>query len=219
MDPQVTGADQLDPSLTQSAGGAPEAENVEVKIEQQDPEEGVDYNKIYEGLQEQFNKAYSLSQTLFVTEKTQRQALNYYKRRKNALTDFLADLEASDDDIDMPLQINPQRIANLIALKPDLEPTLRPLLHIAAGTDPLLIALKPTYGVDLTTEELIPDLPNDDLDSVENNPQDTEMWTRRNYSHLVNSKFKPAEIRPKGVRDYFESPSLNSKRRKRPKEA
>lgn len=199
-------------------------EETEVKCEHDEllvhdeESEGVDYNKIYESLQEQFNKAYSLSQKLFVTEKTQRQTLYFYKRRNNALLDFLYELEGEEDNLETPLNIDQTRIANLINFKPELHAQLLPIMQMLTNTDPNQIRLKLNLSVDLATDELIPELPNDDLHTIETNPQDTEMWTRRNYSHLVISKFKPAEIRGKGVREYIDSPTLNNKRRKRAKE-
>lgn len=195
------------------AGYTPQPIKTEPKPVPLLPEE-VDYNKIYEGLQERFNKAYAISQKLFITEKTQRQTLYNYKRQNNAILDFLAQLEEVDDDLDQPLEIDHNRIANLISLNSDLHQKLAPLLQMASEP-PQNVQLGGSYNVELTVNEMIPELVCDELDTVEVNPQDTEMWTRRNYSHLVLSKFKPVEVRSKGVREYIDSASLNTKRRKK----
>lgn len=188
-------------------------------LEPQPPQElevDIDYNKIYEGLQERFNKVYSISQKLFVTEKTQRQTMYYYKRRNDALLDLLCELEdCGDEDLDTPTSFDHERIANIISEKPELGEILDPVLQIALGEDASNIKVKDSYNVDLAVNESIPDIVNDELDTVEVNPQDTEMWTRRNYAHLVISKFKPVEIRGKGVREYINSPTLNTKRKKK----
>lgn len=180
----------------------------------QEPE--IDYSKIYEGLQERFNKVYSISQKLFITEKTQRQTLYYYKRRNDALLDLLCELEESDnEETDELVPLSAERISHIISTKPELEHILKPVLSLAEGEDASRVQVKDSYNVDLVVNESIPDIVNDELDTVEINPQDTEMWTRRNYAHLVISKFKPVEIRGKGVREYINSPTLNTKRRKK----
>lgn len=190
-----------------------------VKTEVQAPElvqtqELVDYSKVYEELLAQFNQAYLMSQKMFITEKTQRQTLYYYKRRNNALLDFLAKLD-EDERIAATTDLDLQRINSVIAKKPELLETLTPLLQMASSLNHDDIQLKESYNVGLAVDEIIPELVGDELDIAEVNPQDTEMWTRRNYSHLVVSKFKPVEIRSKGVREYTEPPSLNNKRRKK----
>ncbi|OBA20820.1 hypothetical protein METBIDRAFT_88212 [Metschnikowia bicuspidata var. bicuspidata NRRL YB-4993] len=177
----------------------------------------IDHNLIYEQLQERFSRAYSLSQKLFVTEKTQRQALYHYKRRVNALLDVLQDMEGTESaDVDQPLEIDHSRLTLLITWRPELASTLNPVLQLAAGTDsPAQIPLKRSYAVNLVVEELIPEIANDELDAVEINPQNTEMWIRRNLLHLIMSKFTPAEVTPKGVREYLDPLPIGSKRKKR----
>lgn len=174
----------------------------------------VNYNKIYEQLQERFHKAYSLSQKLFITEKAQRQALYHSKRKNLALLEILRDVEKYEEAYDdLPLQIDSARIERLIEAKPFLKNTLEPLIRMGHHAPAATIELKPSYPVNLAVDEAIPEVENDELDSVELNPQETEMWNRRNFSHLVVSKFKPVEIRTKGVREYVDSPA-SSKRRK-----
>lgn len=185
----------------------------EVVVPEADGE--VDYNKIYDTLQEHFNKVYSVSQKLFVTEKTQRQTMYYYKRRNDAILDLLCELEGEDENVDIPVHLEPQRIADIISAKPELQNILEPALRIARGDDPATIKVKESYNVDLAVNESIPEIANDELDTVEINPQDTEMWTRRNYAHLVISKFKPVEIRGKGVREYIIPPTITTKRKKK----
>lgn len=182
--------------------------------ESQEPAEEIDYSKIYDDLQERFNKVYSISQKLFVTEKTQRQTLYYYKRRNDALLDLLSEME-DDSETDDPLSIDEDRISQIISAKPELAELLSPVSRIASGQDPASIKMKDSYNVNLAVVEAIPETVIDELDTVEVNPQDTEMWTRRNYAHLVLSKFKPVEIRGKGVREYINSPTLNNKRKKK----
>lgn len=176
-----------------------------------------DYNQIYELLQARFNKSYALSQKLFVTEKTQRQTLYHYKRRVNALLDVLRDIEGeSAANIDEPLNIDHDRLALLVTWQPELKECLQTALDISDGSmTPSQIPLKRSYGVNLAVDEMIPELPNDELDTIELNPQDTDMWIRRHFLHLVVSKFRPAEIRAKGVREYVDPLAFGARKKKR----
>lgn len=189
----------------------------EPKIEPSDSTEPdaadtTDYNKLYEDLQAQFHESYALSQKLFLTERAQRQTLYHYKRRVDALLDYIGDLEGRDPDFQQPM-VEENQLIDIINKKPHLKDTLAPLLEIITGPAPREVPLKQRYNVDLATEEMIPDIINDELDSAELNPQDTEMWVRRNYSYLVVSKFRPLDIRGKGVREYVDLPLLKKKRK------
>ncbi|GEQ70736.1 hypothetical protein JCM33374_g4415 [Metschnikowia sp. JCM 33374] len=175
----------------------------------------VDYNQIYEELQQRFNQSYAISQKLFIAEKTQRQTLYHYKRRLNALLDVLQDIEGDSTDIDEPLAIDTTRLSSIVAWRPELAQDLNPVLQMASDDLPSQIPLKRSYGVNLAVDEMIPEIPNDELDSIELNPHDTDMWTRRNFMHLVVSKFRPAEIRARGIKEYVDSSSLGSKRKRR----
>lgn len=170
----------------------------------------IDYNRVYADLQEKYHLAYSRSQKLFVTEKAQRKTLYHYKRRINAILDLLADSE--NETLPDP-GIDADRISAVIQKEPALEKHLSLVLKIAAGEDEKTIPLKPSSLIDLAVNEMIPELTNDELDTVEMNPQDTDMWTRRNFSNLVISKFRPAVVNAKGVRDYYEE-STNKRRRR-----
>lgn len=190
-----------------------ESEPSAVPEQQIDKFDESDYSKIYEDLQEKFNKAFALSQKLFITDKTQRQTLYYYKRRNDAILDFLTDVD--DDGIEQLFEIDNERLANLVAMSPDLAQILSPLQQISSNEAPETVLLKELIHADLPVYEMIPDTVNDELDTVEVNPQDTDMWIRRNYAHLVISKFKPLEIRGKGVREYVDAPNLGGKRKKK----
>lgn len=173
-----------------------------------------DYSKIYEELQEKFNKVFAVSQKLFITDKTQRQTLYYYKRRNDALLDFLAEVD-NQETANEPFEIDNDRLTNLISLAPNLAQILSPLQKLSSHEAPESIQLKELLHADLPVYEMVPDTVNDELDTVEVNPQDTDMWIRRNYAHLVISKFKPLDIRGKGVREYIDAPAVGAKRKKK----
>lgn len=177
----------------------------------------IDYSQIYDELMERFNKVYNESQVLHAAEKVQRQTLYQYKRRKNALIDFLRSFDDSSYEFlnDPSMDINEARIEGLMMFDPSLEKILLPILQIARDELAQDVPLDDSVGLSLIVDELIPELHYDELDAAELNPQDMEMWVRRNFSHLVVSKFKPADIRAKGVRDFIDSSSANIKRRKR----
>lgn len=174
-----------------------------------DLKEGRDYAKIFEKYQDRFNRAYAISKKLFITEKSQRQTLNYYHRRNNTLLDLLDKFEEDDNGHD-PFEINVARVANIIDLNPQLGQSLTPLLNFNDNQ-----TVKKSYKVNLLVGENVPELVNDDLDTIEQNPQDTDPWVRRNYSHLVKSKFKSIDVMSKGVKENAEAASLASKKRKK----
>lgn len=186
-------------------------------IEKQAIAESIDYYQVYDELMERFNKVYNESQVLHAAEKVQRQTLYQFKRRKNALIDFLRSFDDSSFELldDSPMEVDAARIESLITFEPSLQNTLLPILQIARDELAQDVSLDESAGLGLIVDELIPELQYDELDAAELNPQDMEMWVRRNFSHLVVSKFKPADIRAKGVRDYVDSSSANMKRRKR----
>lgn len=175
-----------------------------------------DYGKVYEELQLHFHEVYSLSHKLAVTEKAQRQTLYNYRRKIDALLDYMAEFEDRDEDpLDGPLAVDNKKIEDIISRRPELKNTLSPLLQISQDDSPADIKLKKSYNVNLTVDELIPDIPQDELDAVEVNPQETEMWVRRNYPHLVVSKFRPIEVRGKNVREFTDASSLAPKKKRR----
>lgn len=179
-----------------------------------------DYGKIYEDLQRQFFEVFALSQKLAVTEKAQRQTLYNYRRKIDALLDYSAELDGvEEENLDQPLVIDTEKINAIIQGNPKLGETLAPLLKIAENENPNEIEFKKSYAVNLAVDELIPDIRQDELDTVEVNPQETEMWVRRNYPHLVVSRFKPIEIRGKDVREYSDPlTQMNKKKRRTTKE-
>lgn len=192
----------------QDNGQIAEKDNHQEFVDGEEDPDSIDYNRLYEELQAQFHESYAISQKLFLTERTQRQALYYHKRRIDALLDYLGELEEDKEP-----EHDRNQILNIIQKKPHLEETLLPLLDIESGKPPSQIPLKQAYNIDLATEEMIPGIANDELDSAELNPQNTEMWVRRNYSYLVVSKFKPLDIRARGVREYLDVPLQKKKRR------
>lgn len=180
----------------------------EVEVDEADETE--DCAKLFEQYQERFNRAFAISQKLFITERAQRQTLKFYQRRNNALLDILTRVE------DTPSEefgaADATRIANLIDLNPKLKDSLEPLLHL----DDASATVKASYPVSMLLHELIPELISDDLDIIETNPQESESWVRRNIPNLVISKFSPIELKPTGAREVYEE--LTSKRRRRAKD-
>ncbi|KAM3126626.1 hypothetical protein CJJ07_002276 [Candidozyma auris] len=175
-----------------------------------------DYAKLYEDLQSRFNEVYAVSHKLAITERAQRQTLYHYRRKIDALLDYMAELkDYEEESLDTPLKLDTTKIENVIKRKPELSETLKPLLQMSNEDDPKDIKFKRSYNVNLTVDESIPEIQQDELDAVEVNPQETEMWVRRNYPHLVVSKFRPVEIRGKDVREFSDSQSSAPKKRRK----
>lgn len=181
-----------------------------------DVTELTDYSKLYDTLLNRFNTVYHQSQTLHMTNKMQRQALYHYKRRNNALLDFIRVFDdPTYDDLDVEsMPVDAARIESLVAFEPSLKVVLAPAVQIAKSVPASEIKLDHSFGANLAVDELIPELPYDELEAAEKNPQDIGIWSRRNFSHLVVSKFRPADVRARGVRDYASSDNLKRRRRK-----
>lgn len=185
--------------------------NAELNNQQKDTK---DYSKIFEKYQERFNKVYETSQQLFVSERAQRETLNYYQRRNNALLELLNQLEDNENTVEIDDILNDNdksRIENIIEMNPNLKTLLDPLLHLEKGN----VQLKRSYKINLFLQESIPELVNDDIDLIESNPQSSDTWIRRNHPNLVISKYKPIDLKPSGIRETLEAPiPLTKKKRK-----
>lgn len=174
-----------------------------------------DYAKLFEKYQDRFYRVYSVSQKLFQNEISQRQTLNFYQRRNNALIDLLDKFESKESITPATDQALPDedksRIENLIAMNPKLQKVLGPLLTI---DDPDQ-QFKETHKINLFVNEAIPDLINDDMSSFELNPQDIEPWVRRHYPNLVISKYKPLKISGNKFKETIDTGSTTATKRKR----
>lgn len=174
-----------------------------------------DYAKLFEKYQERFYKVYSVSQRLFQSEVSQRQALSFYQRRNNALIDLLDKFESKEPvppTTDQALaDSDKSRIENLITMNPRLKEVLTPLLAI----DDSQQQFKETHKINLLINEAIPDLINDDMGNFELNPQDIEPWVRRHYPNLVISKYKPLTISGNKFKETVDTGSTTTTKRKR----
>ena len=174
-----------------------------------------DYAKLFEKYQERFYKVYSVSQKIFQSEVSQRQALSFYQRRNNALIDLLDKFESKElvapSTDQAPADGVNSRIENLIAMNPRLLEVLTPLLSI---DDPKQ-QFKETHKINLLINEAIPDLINDDMGNFELNPQDIEPWVRRHYPNLVISKYKPLTISGNKFKETVDTGSTTTTKRKR----
>lgn len=187
--------------------------------------ESKDYSKIFKKYQEKFDKVYSISQKLFLTEKAQRQTFHYYHRRNNALIDLIEKFDAkhpresknvissSINNDEFISETDKSRIEKIIEINPRLKSTLTPLLSIDDSTKETIF--KNSYKINLILNESIPELINDDLDIIETNPQDSDNWVKRNYPHLVISKYKSIDLKIDGIKENFKSqPMINKRKRK-----
>lgn len=140
-----------------------------------------DISKVYTRLQEEFSHKYNHLFKLFQEEKLLRETLAFYKRRNNALLDILAEAEPTKNVLDEELIL---RVKNLVEMNPQLDALLeiQNLESLSKSTN---------VKLNLLLEESIAELPVDDTIHVEKNPEDIELWLRRNQPNLVSSKFQP----------------------------
>lgn len=153
-----------------------------------------DYTKLFQNYQDKFNKVHATSIELFDAEADQRQTLYYYQRRNNAILKLLQNQEA--EKLDNP-ELDLQRIQNLIAQLPRVGRNLTQVTSILSGVAD--VPIDRSHLLNLYVNESIPELLNDDLSSIEVNPQDINSWTRRNYPSLVESTFRPVYVPSEGL--------------------
>ena len=159
----------------------------EQDAERQDLEEGhqegdtSDYYALLENLQKQFNESYNVSVELFEAEQAQRQTMNFYQRRNNALLELLSNIE-SEPDTNI-LELTKNRIENMAQMNPALSLVLEPLMKED-------VPLKHAHKINMFIHEGILEIPNEGLENYERNPQDLEPWACRHMPHLTNSRYR-----------------------------
>lgn len=139
------------------------------------------YYALLENLQKQFNESYNLSVELFEAEQAQRQTMNFYQRRNNALLELLSNLESGADANILELTRN--RIENMAQMNPELSLVLEPLLNEE-------VPLKHAHKINMFIHEGILEIPNEGLENHERNPQDLESWACRHMPHLTNLRYR-----------------------------
>ncbi|ABN67875.2 predicted protein, partial [Scheffersomyces stipitis CBS 6054] len=157
-----------------------------------------DYHKIYEKYHDKFKKVYAQSIRLFESEKSQRQTLAYYQRKNQALLRVLEEFETANGYKEEPDSVEQifaggdrSRLEKIVQQAPHLASSLGPIFQLIAENS---ISVQKRHYINLYINETVPDLINDDLISIETNPQDPESWTRRHYPNLTTSKFKPVHF-------------------------
>lgn len=171
-----------------------------------DDSEDKDYSMIYEKFQKRFNRVYETSHSLFEQEKSQRQSLTYFQQRNNALLKLIEEFDHAGPrrNVVEPLSIETAtRVSMLIQRVTRLQQKLAPLLRLVGGSE---FEVDKQHLINLYINEKIPEEINDDISSIERNPQDIVSWCRRNYPDLVLLDYKPTDIPVKGLRaEYINS--------------
>lgn len=147
-----------------------------------------DISKVYNDLQEEFSSKYKKLMALFEQEKSQRQLLEAYQRRTNSVLDVLHQMESPDSEVLVDLSDTQARIDNLLELNPHLTSLNHIKSILADSTD---FHVNDTLKYNLVLQEAINEIELNDLLLIEKNPQDIELWLRRNQPNLVLSRFKP----------------------------
>lgn len=147
-----------------------------------------DISKVYNDLQEEFSSKYKKLMALFEQEKSQRQLLEAYQRRTNSVLDVLHQMESPDSEVLVDLSDTQARIDNLLELNPHLT-SLNHIKSILADSPDFHV--NDTLKYNLVLQEAINEIELNDLLLIEKNPQDIELWLRRNQPNLVLSRFKP----------------------------
>ncbi|ODV81246.1 uncharacterized protein CANTADRAFT_36284, partial [Suhomyces tanzawaensis NRRL Y-17324] len=150
------------------------------------------FRNLYHQYKHQFKTAHDKSAELFSAEKAQRQALYYFQRRNNALLRILEEYNKVEDHLDLESNaFDDEKIVRIAHTAPRLSHILKPILDLQRGQS---IDVDRAHLVNLLVHETIPELINDDLLTIETNPQDPDNWCRRNVPNLVTAKFRPIKL-------------------------
>ncbi|KAK6464412.1 hypothetical protein DFJ63DRAFT_70783 [Scheffersomyces coipomensis] len=169
------------------------------------------YPKLYQKYLEKFKKVYTISQHLYEMERDQRQALHYYKRRNNILLDMLQEFESAGEHKPIPSSEeilsgkDLGKLDNIIKISPKLGANIQAIQDLLQNDEETEenVEVDRNSLLNLYLTEQIPDLIQDDLISLESNPQQSENWSKRHYPHLQSNKFKPLDIPAKGIIDEY----------------
>lgn len=191
-------APPLPPTTIAAADAAPaDAADADDEIDTMPFEE---LQQLYQDLQNQFKTASLQLSKAFEEERNQRKTLSYYERRNQAILNILECIEENSNNStsnshETTDPFDTERIRRIVEKAPRLAKTLSPLTtHRQFSNVPISSNL---YLIAYLMDH-IPDLIDDDLTSIEINPQSIESWCRRNRhsiaANLVSGASKPITI-------------------------
>lgn len=165
--------------------------------------------QLYHTLQDRFKTVSSELSKTYEEEQNQRKTLSYYQRRNQAILNVLECFEntstlttTNNNTTSTPLDtFDADRIRRIVAKVPRLAKTLSPLMqqHQQQEASPSNIPISSNLLLNAYLIENVPDLIDDDLTSIEINPQSIESWCRRNQhtigTSLVTGASKPVTIK------------------------
>ncbi|KAI5949723.1 hypothetical protein KGF57_004546 [Candida theae] len=196
MQQNHTAARHIKQEPTPNANATPASTDNDDEIDSMPFEE---LQQLYHTLQEQFKVASSQLSSTFENEQSQRKTLSYFERRNQAILNILEHLEdnsTTNDNFTSPNLFDTERINRIVEKVPRLAKTLSPLTQ-----HPQLfanVAIPCNLLLNAYLIENIPDIINDDLTSIEINPQSIEAWCRRNRqsvtTNLVPGASKPVTL-------------------------
>jgi hypothetical protein len=117
--------------------------------------------------------------------------LAFFQRRNNALLELICKVEPQP-----PLQVSVDtaRIEQIMEKSNRLLNVLTLLVDFSPETE-----IDKLHYVNLYLNELVPDLLNDDISSLEINPQQVDSWVQRENLGLAPPDFKQIEIPASGL--------------------
>ncbi|KAI5970844.1 hypothetical protein CANMA_000004 [Candida margitis] len=152
--------------------------------------------QLYHTLQDRFKTVSTELATTYEEEQNQRKTLAYYQRRNQAILNILEHLEDNNTinnnmPIDDTASAVAQRIKRIVDKVPRLARLLSPLTHQHHNLSSSSTTSSSSSNIPISSNTLlnaylmehIPDLIDDDLSSIEINPQSIESWCRRNYNN------------------------------------
>lgn len=160
-----------------------------------DPLGEIDYQATYNKLQQRFEVVLKASATLFDLENSSRQTLAYFKRRNDAILDYLDTVEERK-----LATLDKDRLDALVERCPRIADTVMPIADL---DDPQLKIHKKHYE-NLYLTEQISDLINDDVSPLEVDPTLAQWWCQtHNHHDLVLPQFRLADVPVEGIQEGY----------------
>lgn len=155
----------------------------------------IDYQATYKKLQKRFELILKASAALFDLENASRQTMAYYKRRNDAILDYLDTVEERKQ-----ATLDKDRLDALVGQCPRIADTVLPIADL---DNPDLKIHKKHYE-NLYMTEQISDLVNDDASPLEVDPTLAQWWCQtHNRADLVLPQFRLADVPSEGIQEGY----------------
>ncbi|CCG23045.1 hypothetical protein CORT_0D01970 [Candida orthopsilosis Co 90-125] len=181
------------PQIKQEVGHSTESTTPNQPDDEIDSMPFDELQQLYHTLQDRFKAVSTELSKTYEEEQNQRKTLSYYQRRNQAILNILEYLEdATTANGNASDSFDTARVKQIVEKVPRLAKKLSPLIQDASPSN---TPISSSLLLNAYLMDHIPDLIDDDLASIEINPQSIESWCRRNQA-TISTNLVPGGIKP-----------------------